>query len=231
MSVENLTLAEIVTARPEAAALFEKYHLDFCCKGKQKLEDAIVGSEKRKEIKDSIRSLFNQKTKWQQDFNAVSLSFLVDHILENHHTYVKENLPVIQQHLTKVAMKHGDAHPEMKKVKDLFDEIKRDFEQHMMKEEVILFPRIKQMEAAGVANFSLKDTIDVMEFEHENAGQLMEAIRQITNDFTPPSTACTTFRVVLDELKIFLVDLHQHVHLENNILFPKALDIQAHKSR
>ena len=129
-------------------------------------------------------------------------------------------------------LKHGEAHPEMKRIKVLFDEIKRDFEQHMMKEEVILFPRIKVLETLfnegrlSKENLAIEAPIRVMEFEHETAGKMMEEIKKLSNNFTSPVNACTTFRLSLEELKIFENDLHQHVHLENNILFPKALDLQ-----
>lgn len=233
MKIENLSLAEIVTSKPEAAVVFENYKLDFCCGGKQKLSEALKNdADKLTEVTALLEKLFEDKTSPENDFNKFSLTQLVDYILENHHSYVKENLPLIQQHLDKVALKHGDAHPEMKKIKVLFDEIKRDFEQHMMKEEVILFPRIKKMEAllnAGNSsneNFALQGPIDVMEYEHETAHQLLEEIKKLSSNYTSPANACTTFRLSLDELKLFENDLHRHVHLENNILFPKALKVQ-----
>ena len=233
MNIENLSLAEIVTSKPEAAALLENYNLDFCCRGKQKLSEALShDSAKLKEVTNRLENIFANKTSSETDFTKLSLTELTDYILDNHHRYVKENLPVIQQHLEKVDLKHGEAHPEMKKIKILFDEIKRDFEQHMMKEEVILFPRIKVLETLfnegklSKENLAIEAPIHVMEFEHEAAGKIMEEIKRLSNNFTPPSNACTTFRLSLEELKIFESDLHQHVHLENNILFPKALDLQ-----
>ncbi len=233
MKLENLSLAEIVTSKPEAAVVFENYKLDFCCGGKQELSEALKNDAgKLTEVTTLLEKLFEDKTSTENDFNKFSLTKLVDYILENHHSYVKENLPLIQQHLNKVSLKHGDAHPEMRKINILFDEIKRDFEQHMMKEEVILFPRIKKMEAAlssgkpSNENFSIQGPIDVMEFEHETAHQLLEEIKKLSDNYTSPANACTTFRLSLDELKIFESDLHRHVHLENNILFPKALKMQ-----
>ncbi len=231
MKIENLSLAEIATSKPEAAALFEKYNLDFCCRGKQKLSEAISNDpEKLTEVKKKLENLFENTVASENDFSNFSLAQLVDYILENHHRYVTENLPLIQQHLEKVASKHGDAHPEMKSIKILFNEIKIAFEQHMMKEETILFPRIKALEALfkegnQLGENSIEGPIQVMESEHEEAGKLMEMIKTLSNDYTPPANACTTFQLSLEELKIFERDLHQHVHLENNILFPKALTL------
>lgn len=230
MKIENLSLAEIVTSKPEAAALLEKYNLDFCCGGKQKLFEALKNdAAKLLEVTAQLEKFFEKETTPETDFNKFTLTQLVDYILENHHRYVKENLPVIQQHLEKGSLKHGETFPEIKKIKVLFDEIKRDFEQHMMKEEVILFPRIKVLELFHnegknlVEPISIETPVHVMEFEHETASKLMAEIKTLSNNFTAPSNACTTFRVCLEELKIFESDLHQHVHLENNILFPKAM--------
>jgi regulator of cell morphogenesis and NO signaling len=233
MKIENLSLAEIVTQKPEAAVILENYNLDYCCGGKRKLGDTLKNDvSKLNHVIDDLEKLFGQESIPENDFDKFSLSRLVDYIIEVHHSYVKANLPVIQQHLEKVSLKHGDTHPEMRKIKLLFDEIKRDFEQHMMKEEIILFPRIKKIESlshAGILsteNFALEAPIHVMEFEHDAAGKLMEEIKKLSNNYLPPQNACTTFRLSLDELKIFESDLHLHVHLENNILFPKALAMQ-----
>jgi regulator of cell morphogenesis and NO signaling len=230
MKIENLTLAEIVSTKPAAAALFEKHNLDFCCGGKRKLVDVLLNDNaKLNEVTDQLHKLFKKNTTEEIDFNALSLTQLVDYIIETHHKYVKENLPVIQLHLEKVATKHGVAHPEMKEIKILFDEIKRDFEQHMLKEELILFPRIKKLEALvkkgnpSNETFSLEGPVAVMEFEHEAAHTLLDKIKTASNNYTPPATACNTYRLSLNELSIFESDLHRHVHLENNILFPKAL--------
>lgn len=233
MKIEDLTLSEIVTSKPAAAVLFENYNLDFCCGGKRKLSEVLKNEPtKLKEVISQIEKLFESKSEPETDFDRFSLSRLVDYIVETHHSYVKENLPVIQQHLEKVALKHGEFHPEMRKINTLFAEIKNDFEQHMMKEEMILFPQIKKMELFPLdgtksTNFSdMQQPIHVMENEHEAAHKLIDEIKQLSNNFTPPADACTTFKLCLDELKFFESDLHRHVHLENNLLFPKAMVMQ-----
>jgi regulator of cell morphogenesis and NO signaling len=232
MKIENLSLAEIITERPQAAALLEKYDLDFCCRGKLKLSDQIKDQDKLAEVIKELEEVFSDKKPLEVQYDQISLTELVDHILQKHHGYVKENLPVILEHLEKVAYKHDDSFPEMKKIAELFTEVKRDFEQHMMKEEIILFPRIKVLEKLFnekktiIEKISIESPVRVMEAEHEAAGNLMEEIKNLSHNYTAPENACMTFRLSLDELKLFEKDLHQHVHLENNILFPKALKMQ-----
>jgi regulator of cell morphogenesis and NO signaling len=143
---------------------------------------------------------------------------------------VKLNLPQIFNYVLRVASKHGDSFPYMKEVYVLFAELKEEFEQHMQKEEKVLFPKIKLLELNATGNQNanyLQAPIDMMEQDHEHAGMTMQKIRELTNNYTAPEQACTTFRLTLDSLKAFEEDLHQHVHLENNILFPKALQLFA----
>lgn len=233
MKVENLTLSEIVTAKPEAAQLFENYNLDFCCGGKRKLADALMNdSLKLNEITELLKKLFDKESLPNIDFDNISLSQLIDYIIETHHSYVKENLPVIEQHLEKVATKHGVLFPEIRRIADLFSKVWQDLEQHLIKEERILFPRIKLMEGiltegtASKEKIFVQSPIDVMEAEHETVHQLLDEIKKLSNHYQAPSNACITFRLSFDELKLFEQDLHQHIHLENNILFPKALKMQ-----
>lgn len=166
------------------------------------------------------------------DFNAMSLTALADYIVQTHHTYVKFNMPPVYQYLLKVATKHGDRFPYMKTVLQLFADVQQEMTQHMLKEERILFPRIKQLEAQGALNVPIEyytGPIHVMEEEHDRAGDLLQQIRELTNNYTAPEGACTTFRLSLASLQAFEADLHQHVHLENYILFPKAVDLYRKK--
>lgn len=232
--LEKLTLAKIVSLKPESASLFEKHHLDFCCKGKQTLTEALSNDKQKKDnVIKALKNIFIEKdAKLGLKFDDLSLSKLIDYILEIHHRYVKDSGALILNHLDKVVSKHGERHPELIKIKDLFSEVKRELEQHMMKEEVILFPGIKEMELMLNDNVRegqlvfIEAPIHVMETEHEMAANLLNEINGLTNDFTVPADACTTFRLAYDELKMFEHDLHKHVHLENNLLFPKALLLQ-----
>jgi regulator of cell morphogenesis and NO signaling len=229
--ITKQSLASIVLDNPQAAAVFEKYNLDFCCKGKRNLSEACA--EKGLETEqvaaelDSGNSCCIVKS---MPFTEMSFGQLINHIVVRHHFYVKRAMPLIMMHLEKVATKHGESYSYMKEVLRLFEKIEREMTAHMQKEELVLFPRILEVERAPKQNhvsvFSdnyLSGPLSVMETEHEHAGNDLDKIRKITNNYTPPVGACTTFRVCLSELKEFEEDLHEHVHLENNILFPKAL--------
>jgi regulator of cell morphogenesis and NO signaling len=222
------TLASIVTDNFKAASVFEKYNLDFCCKGKRSLQEACSEfSLSAENIANEIDALYKESA--HLPFDEMNEEELISYILIHHHFYVKQNTPLILSHLEKVANKHGDRFPYMKKVYELFIELGEELLSHLQKEEVILFPRIKELVAARRAGDALANNsfighpILVMEAEHEHAGELMYEIRNLTSNYAEPENACTTFRLVLSELKNFEEDLHQHVHLENNILFPKAM--------
>lgn len=229
----NKTLAQIVTEKHQAASVFEKYHLDFCCKGKRPLSDALVEKQLSAEkVLNELNEVFTKNANNDAAlFNYIHLSQLCDYIVGTHHAYVKQNLPQIYAYLEKVATKHGNRHPELNEIFKLFTELKDELTEHLFKEEKILFPRIKEIEKnfAERSSFSIpvpgyiETPVSVMEHEHDKAGDLLEQIRIKTNDFTPPADACTTYRVAFALLQAFEADLHQHVHLENNILFPKAI--------
>lgn len=232
--LSNLTLAQIVNSNHKAASVFEKYHLDFCCKGKRTLETACAEQQiPVHEIREELQSVLSENTGETSDFKKMSLTQLCDYIVDTHHAYVKKELPQLYAYLEKVSSKHGDRHPELKKIFQTFAAVKEEMESHMKKEEVILFPRIKEMEKlSGTANGSLqlniaylKSPITVMEQEHDHAGSMLNEIRNLTSDYTPPQDACTTYRLSFAALQAFEIDLHQHVHLENNILFPGAVEI------
>ncbi len=226
------SLAQIVNTNHRAANVFEKYHLDFCCKGKRTLQQACTESELKIEevlfeLEKTISATSSQLT---IDYNKMSLEQLAHYIVTTHHSYVKKEMPAILGYLQKVASKHGGHHPEMIKVLEIFTAVKDEMEQHMQKEEVILFPGIKEAErqlAEGteiiINNTSLLAPISVMEQEHDHAGSAMAEIRQLTNNYNLPDDSCTTYKLSFAALQAFEQDLHQHVHLENNILFPKAL--------
>lgn len=224
----NKTISQIVTDYHQTAPVFEKYGIDFCCKGKRPLVEACTEKALNKEeILAELNNAIESQTS-SADFNAMSLTALADYIVRTHHTYVKFNMPQIYNYVMKVATKHGDRFPFMQEVLQLFSEVQDDMTQHMLKEERVLFPRIKQLEAEGALNIPVEyytGPINVMEEEHDHAGNLLYQIRELTNNYTAPEGACTTFRLSLASLQAFEADLHQHVHLENYILFPKAIEL------
>ncbi len=229
-NISEQTLASLVTGNHQSATVLEKYDLDFCCKGKRTLAEAC--KEKNLPLEDILTELqlfTAPEEKLQMPFEQMSAEQLIGYILIHHHFYVRQSMPTIYGHLEKIANKHGERHPNMLIVLQLFASVMQEMTLHMQKEEVILFPRIKEVEQlatdkSGAATESgyITGPINVMETEHEHAGDLLYEIRRLTNNYTAPEGACTTFRVCLDELKAFEEDLHKHVHLENNILFPMA---------
>jgi regulator of cell morphogenesis and NO signaling len=226
------TLAEIVSRAHATAPILERYQLDFCCKGKRTL--ALACSEKGlvlEEVELEIEKAVSGSTGLQEQmFLEMSNDQLIAYILLKHHFYVKQNMPVIYAHMEKVAMKHGDRYPHMRQAYLKFAMLKSELESHLEKEEQILFPRIRHLEIHSDLNSAsiqekahlIEAPVSIMESEHDHAGALMQEIRRLTNDFTPPEDACTTHRLCMQELREFEEDLHRHVHLENNILFPRA---------
>jgi len=232
-SLSSLSLAQIVNNNHQAASVFEKYHLDFCCKGKRSLEKACAEQQLSvSKVTEDLENIFTKDNHSTVDFEKMNLAQLADYIVQTHHAYVKNEMPQIHAYLQKISSKHGERHPELYKIFQTFNAVKEEMEGHMKKEELILFPRIKELQKLADnenANLQLNITylqspITVMEQEHDHAGNLLNDIRILSNDYIPPQDACTTYRLSFAALKAFELDLHQHVHLENNILFPKAIE-------
>ncbi len=234
-NIAEQTLASIVTEHHETVPVLEKYHLDFCCKGRRTLTEACTEKGLSvDEIMQELEASVDTNVLLPMPFAQMNAEQLIRHILLHHHFYVKQSMPRIEEHLTKVATKHGDRFPYMKTALELFTHLKNEMNLHMLKEETVLFPRLKEIESSikytqkndGDQNY-IYSPVAAMESEHDEAGSIMEQIRLLTSDYTAPVEACTTFKVVLDELKTFEEDLHQHVHLENNLLFPLAKKMMA----
>lgn len=231
--LSSLTLAQIVNSNHKAASVFEKYRLDFCCKGKRSLQQACVEQQvELSQVEGDLGYIFSKDITGDIDFEKMSLTQLCEYIVQTHHAYVKNEMPQIYAYLHKVTSKHGDRHPELYKIFQTFAAVKEEMEGHMKKEELILFPRIKELEKLANSENGqfqmnigyLQSPINVMEHEHDHAGTQLNEIRNLTNDYTPPQDACTTYRLSFAALQAFELDLHQHVHLENNVLFPKAIE-------
>jgi regulator of cell morphogenesis and NO signaling len=232
----NLTLAEIVTRNFRAAAVFEKYNLDFCCRGDRQIDTACndLGLD-TKEIISELYSITNDRIPEGFNPDKWQLDFLIDYIMNTHHQYVRTMIPVISAHADKVALVHGKNHPETKEIARIWSIVYKDLRQHMMKEEEILFPfvkrlvNLKQNGSKYEAPYfkSVQNPITAMEAEHQSAGDELYSIRIMTNNYTLPADACNTYQVLYKELKDFEEDLHKHIHLENNLLFPKAIALEA----
>jgi regulator of cell morphogenesis and NO signaling len=231
-NIATLSLSSIALSNHQVIPVLEKYHLDFCCRGKKSLSDACA--ESYINVNEVLADMETVTTvnKPVMPFTDMTAEHLISYILIHHHFYVNNSIPVIENHLDKLLSKHGEKYPWLAKVHGLFTAVKLELLPHMQKEEHILFPRIKEVcgwnGKAHPVPFKLsyiQGPIAMMEQEHDNAGQMLFEIGRITNNYTPPEDACTTHRVCLQELKAFEEDLHKHVHLENNILFPMAISL------
>lgn len=229
------TIKKIVTDDYRAASIFEKFSLDFCCKGGVTVEQAC--SEKNIDpapIFAALEQLRRQPDSGSHTFADWGPEELVSYIVKVHHAYVREAVPVIVAHTRKVASVHGANHPEVVKIAQHFEEVAQELWNHMMKEERILFPYVTALVQAKKNGIRIEqppfgtaqNPIRMMEAEHQSAGDTLYAVRALSSNYTPPEDACTTYRVSYSELQHFERDLHQHVHLENNILFPKVLELE-----
>lgn len=235
-TLETQTVGNIVAEDYRTAAVFKKYGIDFCCGGKKTLSDACT--RKGLDINRVLEEIdkLNGQAGTHHRYKEWSPSFLVDFIINNHHHFVRTKLPEIKTYAKKVAKVHGRTYPALEEMLEIFLKLNKEMLSHLDAEERILFPYIKEMEESqrnGKTSSNGKqqsDTaaqaIQMMEEEHDEAGSLMARLEALSNGFTPPEDACATFRVYFENLKAFRDDLHRHVHLENNILFPKALKLE-----
>ncbi len=234
-STRGKKIKDIVIENFRAAELFEKYGIDFCCNGNSLLHEAL----EEKQISDEnffkeLNKLSRFLTSENSRYNEWDLNFLAQYIVNNHHSYIRKAIPEITTHLQKVLNAHGSKYSYLSEVQNLFTKVAEEMKSHMMKEEQILFPLIKYLaetqkfnEKPKTGGFgTIKNPIRQMEAEHVSAGNAMDTIRKFTSNYVLPDDACTTFQVTYQELDEFEKDLHKHVHLENNILFPRAIELE-----
>lgn len=236
MQTTDVTIRDFVIRDFRAAAVFHRYGIDFCCGGGKTLGE--VCQTKKLEESAVLREISQAcavETTRPPQFSEWEADALTRHIVLQHHGYVRSALPTIAAHTRKLAKVHGPANPELVQIADVFDDVCEEMTAHMMKEEQILFPYIDQLAAtrrSGLQPFpapfgDIGNPIRMMEMEHESAGDAMARIRNLSNGYTVPEHGCMTWRVTMKELEAFELDLHTHVHLENNILFPKARALAA----
>ncbi|HVT90053.1 MAG TPA: iron-sulfur cluster repair di-iron protein [Tepidisphaeraceae bacterium] len=231
MNLIETTVGELVAQRPGRARVFEHFGIDYCCGGKKLL--AAACREKGIDllaIENAINAADQEVVAESTNWTTAPISELANHIEQTHHAYLKTELPRLEAKLKKIASVHADAHPEMVRVFEIFTEFKAELESHMGKEEMILFPLCRRLESAmaPVASHcgSVQNPIRVMIAEHDHAGNALEQMRALTHDYTAPADACNTFRATMHDLEKLEQDMHQHVHKENNILFPRAIEAE-----
>ncbi len=227
------TIGQMVAQDYRVAGVFRRYGIDFCCRGGRTLAD--VCAEKGLDLADVEQALSElQKEPAPRQLNAQDwkADFLADYIEQRHHTYVRKMLPEISAYAEKVAKVHGKHHPETLEIWKYWQALAAELASHLLKEERMLFPYIRQLANASASEApappfgTVQNPVRMMEMEHENAGEMMRTIRTLSHDFSPPQDACMTYRVLYQLLEAFEADLHEHVHLENNILFGKAIALE-----
>jgi regulator of cell morphogenesis and NO signaling len=223
------TVSEIVAANPSSARTFEKYGIDFCCGGNKPL--AEVCSERGLSVEELSHELTAiDAPAPQRDWRKAPLAELTDHIIGKHHEYLRAEMPAIASRIDRVLEAHREKHGgTISAVREVFVTLKEELAEHMMKEERVLFPAIRRMEATSrlvMPAGAINQPICMMEHEHATAGQAWADMRRLTDSYAVPEDACNTFRVLYRQLEDLESDLHVHIHLENNILFPRAVALE-----
>lgn len=229
------TIGSYVAEDYRAAAVFNKYGIDFCCRGGRTIEEVCTKKElNSEELTEELEKVLSQKNGQYIDFKTWPLDLLADYIEKTHHRYVEEKSSVLLQFLDKLCKVHGQNNPELFEIHKLFNETAQDMAQHMKKEELILFPFIHKLMKASIDGTkvetphfgSVENPVNMMMEDHDAEGVRFRKIAKLSDNYNPPADACNTYRVTYAMLKEFEDDLHKHIHLENNILFPAAIKLE-----
>lgn len=234
----STTVRELAVCEPGATRIFEKLKIDYCCGGGRSLEAACaVAGVKTEDVWQLLKEAKQSQAVSDETtaFQTTSLTELVRYILDKHHVFTKEEMERLDALTEKVCSAHGQNHPELLNVKSLFQSLCADLKPHMFKEEQVLFPYIIRLEEAVDSKRPLmpppfgtvRNPVRMMMFEHDTAGDLLRELREATSNYTVPSDACISYRTLYQALAAFEQDLHQHIHLENNILFPRAVELES----
>jgi len=235
-TISNNTIGSLVAANFKAASVFQKFGIDFCCKGNMTISEACAGQNLDKEkVEQEVLSVLASNEKGAIDYNSWPIELLADYIEKTHHRYVTEKIPELNIFLKKLCTVHGERHPELLNIYEHFLDSAEELTIHMIKEENILFPYIRSMVKAENSQseidkppfMTVQNPIAMMMKEHDTEGGRFREISKLSNGYTPPADACTTYKVAFAMLKEYEEDLHTHIHLENNILFPKAVSLES----
>jgi regulator of cell morphogenesis and NO signaling len=238
MSVaKEKTIREWALENPAATRVFEKFGIDYCCGGNQSLDQACRAANlPMDQVLDSLEMAEQaaRAARNEHDWQSEPLAGLAAHITSAHHKYTREELARLAPLFDKVCSVHGKNHPELLQIRASFSGLAQELTTHMMKEEMVLFPYIVRMEEAVIQHEpvlpppfgSVQNPVSMMEHEHESAGGALRAMRQASNGYVAPPDACVSYQTLFGALAEFEADLHQHIHLENNILFPRAIAME-----
>ena len=229
-----MSVRDVAIQVPESTRLFETLKIDYCCGGNKPLTEACASAGVEVDNVIAMLTVLSRKDNDTVDFQKLSLTELITHILETHHVFTKSELDRLDALTEKVIGAHATNHPELLKVGELFRQLSADLKPHMFREEQILFLYMKALELAASQNQSrpfapfgtVANPIRVMTKEHDTAGDILRELRTVTSDYTVPADACISYKTLYQALEEFEKDLHKHIHLENNILFPKAVELE-----
>jgi regulator of cell morphogenesis and NO signaling len=231
----NITVREVVLRLPNATRVFEKVKIDYCCGGQRQLGDACAEAGiDLQQLNELLADAAPRDLDTTPDFNRLTLSELIQHILDKHHVYTKEEMVRLTALIGKVVDAHGTNHPELLEIQTTFQQLCTDLTPHMFKEEQILFPFVVELERSQTlhrhppfAPFgTVNNPIRMMMMEHDAAGDILRQLRTLSADYRVRADACISYDTLYKALEAFEQDLHQHIHLENNLLFPKAIELE-----
>ncbi len=234
-SREEETVGEIAAKDLRNAEIFRKFGLEFCCDGKKSLQESCNDAGASiAEVQEALKNLPEEKVNSAQDYNSWGLDFLADYIVNVHHKYVKDSTSMLRDLADKIASHHGSAHPELYEIKEHVDALLNEMKTHQEKEEKVLFPFIHEMvknESEGrpvaiPASGSLDNPVEMLRHEHDEVGRHVHAIEKLSHGYEVPADGCGSYRLYFSKLEELDKDLHQHLHLENNILFPKSIKLE-----
>jgi regulator of cell morphogenesis and NO signaling len=226
---------EVAVEMPQSTRIFEKLNIDYCCGGNRPLLEACANAGiEIEQLEKMLGAADPALSADDSHFQMMTLTELVGHIFNKHHVYTKAEIGRLGALLTKVVAVHGENHPELRDVERLFQQLCADLTPHMMKEEIVLFPYIVELETAQSENSrapfapfgTMKNPVRMMMMEHDTAGDILRELGKVTNDYTVPSDVCISYQTLYTAMKEFERDLHQHIHLENNLLFPRAAELE-----
>jgi regulator of cell morphogenesis and NO signaling len=228
----NTTVGQWVAHQPNTSHVFEALRIDYCCGGNVPLSQACAERQldPQRVLGELAAASAEAVGEHIEHWNEATLASLCDNIEQTHHAFLKAELPRLHEMIAKVVGVHGASHPEMSEVRQAFAELRSELEPHMFKEEQVLFPAIRRLEESdtkpGFPFGSIANPIRMMEHEHDVAGDALETIRRATRDYQVPTDVCNTYRAMLDGLQRLEQDLHRHIHKENSILFPRAIQLE-----
>lgn len=227
----NQTVGELVKQNPAYARVFEQFRIDYCCGGGKPLAQACAARGVEPQVVTDALNAVAAPAQAERNWSDASMTDLANHIEDTHHAYLKSELPRLDHLVCKVATRHGDSKSYLVELRDTFLAFRDELMLHMAKEERILFPLCRKLESAGEPQQfhcgSVRNPIAVMIREHDDAGTALARMRALTDDFTPPTDACNTFRALYESLARLEQDMHRHIHKENSILFPRAVDVES----